>query len=195
MNTPKPLIDLPNEPIWEPQPRDSRRWYSVLERYRLAGCKRSKLGIYRALRAEQRMTIDGERPGVQWSDRRVRSLPNSWSLAFEKYRFDERCAAWDKYQIELRRELWEKRFAIFTENCWRDYERLREQGDLMLENPTQWRMCDIVALYKLATELGATAIGEVNVAKALIERYGGRVVFESEASTIDDGVTEEEFLN
>jgi hypothetical protein len=80
---------------WEQEAEEPGNWFDRLERFRLAGPRRSLLAIYNAERAQR-----NEEP--------ARDIPGAWKEAASLWRWRDRAKAWDLAEQQRRRDEHEK---------------------------------------------------------------------------------------
>lgn len=169
------------EPIFDRQPGESMLWYRRFCRYRNQIGARSLLGCVNAEAAEK-----GRR-------KRSAKVPGSWSTAKKKWRWEERCTAWDVMKQQAEDKVWDDRFKEWREAVWEHSELLIKKAKPMLMMPTvkqvvtsaengatittieavDWyQFMPAMGMLKLGVLLGEKAIGNLNVAATLLTQAG-----------------------
>lgn len=100
------------EPLWEQQAGESTEWFKRFCRYRNQIGSRSLVACVNSEAADK---------GVQ---KRSTKAPGSWNQAKQKWRWDERVAAWDLYQVERQDAIWDERYKKWRESAWENSENL-----------------------------------------------------------------------
>ncbi len=116
---------VPRKP-WELQDGEPTKWYSIFQKLCLmAPESRSMLAVY-VQGLEREGKIKAKRPTAP---------PPSWGRAAVKWRWQERCRAWDEHQLaEVQRE-WERRQKEWREKEWVLAQRFVEKLEQMLSFP------------------------------------------------------------
>ncbi len=138
-NIPKPWDRLPGEP-----PRD----YRVFLMYR-------NLGMSRSLRYLV-MELNNLDPKNKKMTKPAKEVPKTMQRRSTKFRWVDRCAAWDDAQLQMEESHWNKRQNDLRRSQWEASELLFKLGTAALKNlqPADLTAKDIIRFLELASEIG-----------------------------------------
>lgn len=173
MNDPLP------PPPWERQTKEPNRWYARFESFRLAGTRRSLLGI-----------VNGERQqrGVPTS----RSVPQAWATNARRWRWRERAEAWDACQRLEARAAHAQQVAEMNHRHLQEAKALQHTAVQRLKtlDAATLSPAEVVRFCVAATKLERLALGDAPApAEPSLTDNGGLVPF-----TVEDAVRADQAL-
>ena len=210
--TPKPIkkpIELATKPIWKQQPGEADLWFHRFNRWlRMLDpdqgiFKRSIRQVYHEeILARQSAPLNPGKTRLKIST----TLPNEWCHAGKQYRWTERKEAFDKYNHDRDDALWDERMKKLREKRWTVAETFFAKAETMLKmplvkqtvttdpnghqvtiiEPINWTARDVVAYAKTGSDIGGSAVGDVNWAATLLGQKGFEVNIPAEEPVIPD---------
>ena len=165
---------------WQRLPGERNLWFARFERYRLAGPKRSLLGVVNAERARR-----DAKPG--------RSAPQAWAKAAKQWRWQQRAEAWDEQQRLLARAAHADAVREMNERQIQEAKALQSLAIQRLKscNPEKLSTSDVLRYLIEAAKLERTALGEPqSIAEQRLTGPGGGAV----AFTLEDALEAQQEL-
>lgn len=159
--TPEEEAPVPSEKPWRRMSGEPTLWYTRFQTFYRLGVRRSMLGCYNRLRAQE-----GKSEVIQ--------LPNNWRRQTQRWRWRERAEAYDHYHAQRDELKWQKRRDQHREQEWGVTQELLEKAKRMIAwplervereadqegrtvktivNPTRWTIRDAAQMLEVASKI------------------------------------------